>query len=285
MSPERLTNLSIDFIRTRIGELQQVDLKITCIDDLKLKLAELIDAYASPTMTVAEGKSLFRVRKHPEDKKNTVLASVDEIYPKATFVTRLNRANRISEPIFYFSTNSVTALSEVRAAAGDTCTVIECKPRNGASPLLIPVGVHEMAAEQNIRIGGGLSEPVARIKAWLKTDDEYRKYELIDRFVAAEFLRIVDDQHEHEYKLSIAIAERLFEFQTDDLPIDGIAYPSIASEHIGANVAVLPSVFRRVYQPVACAWVKIAGRLPNCGFSLSGGGKAKQISDSGNIDW
>jgi len=59
MIPERLSKLSIDFIRTRIGELQQVDLKITCIDDLKLKLAELIDAYASPTITIAEGKSLF----------------------------------------------------------------------------------------------------------------------------------------------------------------------------------------------------------------------------------
>jgi hypothetical protein len=147
-----------------------------------------------------------------------MLDSVDKIYPSAQYVSPLNRASRKGQPpIFYFSTSSVTALNEVRAASGDTCTIIECKPRHGASPKLIPVGIHSMARERNIRIGGDPPAP------WLETADEFHKYKLIDDFLAAQFLKkVVDDQHPHEYKLSIAIAELFFEFgDTDGSPIDG----------------------------------------------------------------
>lgn len=280
-----LAELSVDFIRNRVGELESTALETACIDDLKLLLSTLFYAYVSPTIRIAEGKALFRVRKHPADKQATMLTSVDEIFPQAAYTKRLGRANRTGKPIYYFSSSSGTALNEVKAIAGDTCTIIECRPRQHASPLLIPIGIHEMAKRQNVLIGGGLPEPPVRIRASLTSDEEFCKYEIINNFVKAQFLRAVDDQHDYQYKLSIAIAELALEFQTDESLVDGIAYPSIASEEIGANLAILPLAFHRIYQPTACCWVKIAGTLPNGGFSLSASGRARQISDLGQIIW
>jgi hypothetical protein len=279
----RLSNLSERFVRARIGELKRENLAVACIDDLKTRLFDLIGAYVSATITIAKGKSIFRARKHGVAERDTKFGSVMEIYPDAKFITHLNRASREHEPIFYFSADSVIALNEVRADAGDTCTVVECKPRNGASPLLIPIGVHDMAKRQKAVIWGGLPKPSVRIKAHLKSDNEFRKYEQIDEFLSAEFLRLVDE--EHEYKLTIAIAELLFDFQTDDSGIDGIAYPSIASGQINANLAIRPEAFHRIYRPVACTRMKIAERRPNFGFAISDCIQAKHFDAQGNIVW
>jgi hypothetical protein len=282
----KLSNLSEQFVRARIGELRRENLALACIDDLKTRLFDLIGAYVSSTITIAEGKSIFRARKHRVAERDTKFGSVMEIYPDARFITHLNRASREHEPIFYFSADSVIALNEVKADAGDTCTVIECKPRSGAGPFLIPIGVHDMARKQKAVIGGGLPEPSVRIKAHLQSDNEFRKYEQIDEFLSAEFLRIADE--EHQYKLTIAMAELLFDFQTDDSDdsrIDGIAYPSIASGQINANLAIRPEAFHRIYRPVACTRVKIAERRPNCGFAISDCIQAKHVDAEGSIVW
>ncbi len=119
----------------------------------------------------------------------------------------------------------------------------------------------------------------------IASDDEFRKFLLIHGFVREQFLRRVDDEHGYEYNLSIAIAEILLQMETNEFPIEGLAYPSIAAEEIGANLGILPSAFHRIYKPVACEWIMISNALPNQGFSVSASAKAKHIDNCGNIDW
>ncbi len=176
-------------------------------------------------------------------------------------------------------------LNEVRAAPGDVCTIIECRPRGLVSPLLAPIGIHRMLENQHIRIGGGMQSPHARVRAEVGSDGSFRKHRLIDEFLATEFLKNVDESRRWEYKLSVAIAEFLFEFYTGEDTVDGITYPSIAADQGGANVAMLPVSFNRIYEPVHCKRLTIAKKLDDHGFAFFGNIEAKSIGERGAINW
>jgi hypothetical protein len=282
---EWLSAIDVRFIEQRLGELRTIDLKTVGIDDLKVGLYPLLRALTSTSLMIGEGRSIFRVRKHRREECEKLLESVEEIYPKAIYLTGLNRASRKHQPIFYFSADSTIALYEVKAAVGDICTVLECGPRSIASPLLIPIGIHAMAQEHNAKMGGNLPDPASRIRELFKGDEEtIHKHELIDGFITGEFLKEVKDGQDHLYKLTIAIAELFFSFETDAGPVDGIAYPSIACNRINANVALLPDAFHRIYKPIACEWMKIEKTLPKLGFSVAGR-KAMRVREEGSIEW
>jgi hypothetical protein len=100
------------------------------------------------------------------------------------------------------------------------------------------------------------------------------------------------------YKLTIAIAELLFTFEADlsDLgmnlgPIDGLSYPSIASDQINANVALTPEAFHRIYRPVACKRVRIEEPRTRTikGVTVEGFLVSERVASSirqdGNIEW
>lgn len=284
MSLERLSKLSLKGIRGRLAELKNADPERTSIDNLKAKLYGLLRAYTSVSLNVGEDRPIFRARKHREVEWDKLLDNVEEIYPQEIYITRPGRANREGQPIFYFSADSVVCLHEVKAVVGDICTVLECKPGKKATPLLIPIGIYEMARRQNRKIGGNLPEPALRIREFLKNDVEsIKKHELIDHFIAEEFLKVVDEGQEQQYKLTIAIAELLFSFESAIGPIDGITYPSLASNQVNANVALLPEAFHRIYKPVSCEWMRIEKILPNLGFEVSSR-KSNRIYKR-NIEW
>jgi hypothetical protein len=284
VNDNRLSQLSRRFILERLDLLKRTDLASASIDDLKAMLVDLLSAYTSTTVLIDEDRPIFRARRHREHEMDQLLDRVDEIYPKACFIKRLGRANRERTPIFYFSADKVIALHELKPNIGEIFSVIECRTRQKVSPFLVPIGIHELARRHNARIGGDFPEPAVRIRALLGNDEDFEKHKLIDNFVAAEFMKVVDEGQEHLYKLTIAIAELLFDFETDIGPIDGIAYPSIASEQLNANVALLPKAFHRLYKPVGCTWTRIEGTRPNQGFLVSSR-EAKGISNEGEIAW
>jgi len=284
VNDNRLSQLSQRFILERLEILKGTDLASARIDDLKAMLFDLLSAYTSTTLLIDETRPIFRARRHRQDEKEKLLDRVDEVYPKACFIKRLGRANRERTPIFYFSADKVIALHELKPNIEEIFSVIECRTRQGVSPFLVPIGIHELARRHNARIGGDFQEPAVRIRAFLGNDEDFEKHKLIDNFVAAEFLKVVDEGQEHLYKVTIAIAELLFDFETDMGRIDGIAYPSIASEQLNANVALLPEAFHRLYKPVACTWTRIEETRPNHGFFVSSR-EAQSVSNEGEIAW
>jgi len=269
------------------------------IDRLKARLADLLTAYVSTIIEIDGDRSIFRARKHRIDERDVLLENVSGIYPDAKYIQRLGRANRERQCIFYFGADNGVALSEVKPVIGDVVTILECKPRPDARGFLIPLGIHQMAEKYGARIGGNLPEPQIRIAEFLGNDPaSIRKHKMIDGLVLEEFLRSVSDGDEHEYKLSIAIAELLFSFENDLVELrkdlgatDGLAYPSLASESINANVAFQPEAFHRIYQPVGCEQItveetrrKTVGGIEVDSF-YGPHQKARAVQATGEIEW
>lgn len=301
---DRLTRLDEQFIKHRIRLLQRTNLKSERIERLKSKLTDLLRAYVVSPIEIRKGESIFRARKHREEEKQTdgadvCLVNVNAIYPQAKYIKQLGRANRIGQCIYYFAADEGIALREVKPVVGDVISILECKPINDATPSLIPIRIHQMAKEHGARIASSFSEPGVRIKNEFQNDaSAIAKHKMIEDFVVSEFSRVVDDGEEHLYKLTIAIAEFLLSFEADlsDLGIDlgvvdGLAYPSLASKQINANLALAPDAFHRIYRPIACKRVTIV-ELRNKtikGFPVEGFAvaerAAKAVNDDGTIEW
>ena len=154
-----------------------------------------------------------------------------------------------------------------------------------------------MADQHGARIGGDFPELAVRISELFQHDaSAIRKHKMISEFITEEFLRIVDDEEDHIYKLTIAIAELLLSFGSDFDPIvepvDGLTYPSLASEQMNANMAFLPDAFHRIYRPFAVKRLTIAGPITRArdgdeihGFTYGDERLSKAIADNGDITW
>lgn len=280
-----IARLDTQMIQQCLEDIKCADLKTARIDDLKVRLRQVVEAYAMFPVEIEKGKAVFRARKHKGDETERFLTSLGQIYPHRDFLKYLGRANREGQPVFYVSVDEGVALNEIKAGVGDVCTILECRPRENATPLLMPIRIHEMARKHGAKIGGDFPDPASRIKELLENDSEsIRKHEMIENFIAKEFLKVVDEGQEHLYKSTIAIAELLLAFDTDEQPIDGIAYPSIACDRINANLALLPEAFHRIYEPVACRVIRIDEALPDQGFRYSEK-TALRIGGDGKIKW
>jgi len=201
-------------------------------------------------------------------------------------LTTLGRANREGDPIFYLSGDLGVTFHEIKAKAGDVISLLECRPRDGLSPILISIGIDALLKKHGVKAAGEFPENSIRIDDVLEHDgDCLEKYWIIDTFLTSEFLKDIPEGQSHEYKSTVAIAELLFSFATENRPIEGLAYPSIVGLH--TNVALLPECFHRIYQPLACQRIKINGSLDNLGFSLdpSLGVMADGIDPDGSIRW
>jgi hypothetical protein len=287
MSLDRLlSNLSFKSIQESIEFVERADLKTVQIDDLKAALDPILRAFGCFAKRIGRGEFIYRAMKHQADEK--CFANVSRIYPDPRFLKRLGRANREHQAIFYLSGDPVVALYEVNVAAGDTVSVLTCRPL-GDGPLLVPMGIDELMRKRGAQIRGDFPESPERMKALLKNDpDNLGKYGLIDTFLTKEFLKNVPDGEEHEYKTSIAIAESLFSFDAGPGgPIDGIAYPSLAAEWSHANVALLPESFHRNYEPTQCQQIKIKELRPNLHLRHYNevAAMANGIKSDGTIDW
>lgn len=134
----RLIQLDEQFIKHRIKLLRKTDLRRARISRLRSLLSDLLRAYVTIPLNIKDGMSIFRARKHREDERNCDLKNVKaDIYPQASFITHLGRANREREPIYYLGANEGIALKEVKPSPGDVITIVECKPLENARPNLV----------------------------------------------------------------------------------------------------------------------------------------------------
>jgi len=281
-----LSKLDHKSIERTIEFVKRGDLKTIQIDEIKASLNEILSAYGAYAKSIGKGHHLFRAMKHNPDEER--FHSLTRIYPDPTYLTKLGRANRKHQAMYYLSGDCVVALHEVKAKPGDVVTILECVPHDDLSPILIPIGIDELLARHGVKAGGDFPHASVRIQELLKHDDRnLQKYWMIDEFLRTEFLKEVTEGNEHEYKTTVAIAELLLSYSIPPRRIDGLAYPTIAAGWIHANVALPPETFHQFYVPLACHRVKIRGLRPNHGFLLDReiGLMSKEIDDDGVIIW
>jgi len=287
LSDRRNVGVSLREIERRIRALQSLDLSRSgvSVDYLRLRLFDLLENYACRTIFLQSNVKIFRARRKPQGEGEGLFTHKKELwYPEPQYVRRLGRLNRIGQPLFYCATNWETSIFEIRPEVGDIVTVLECEAIGAASPMLSAVDTYQQLARLGVKIDedpGGA--PLRDLRKSIG-DSAWRKNRLIEEFVSAEFTRNVADSHEYEYKLSIAMAELLFSFGIDSRGIDGIAYPSMRTDLIDVNIALLPRAVDRMYRPIACQTGRIVG-FSDIGMPEWEPGVSKSIHRYGRIEW
>jgi hypothetical protein len=209
-------------------------------------------------------------------------------YPPIETVLRPSRLNGIGQVRFYASSMPNTAVFELRPKAGDVFTVLLATTRSrqvvslnvafiGLERSLAPE-VQHFTDRDSFRRSPTFRERLAPAN--------YKKWLLIDDYLSEIFGLEVPDGEEHRYKLTIALANLLF-----DAPgVDGVNYPSVATSDHGINVCMNPAAADREFAPLE-AWVVEVGEKavhPKSGMPLWRVHfirRSHEIGPDGSITW
>ena len=69
------------------------------------------------------------------------------------------------------------------------------------------------------------------------------------------------------------------------IKIDGLSYPSIASDKFGANVALRIEAADRLYRPVGCILYRVEKRENSTHYTVGELMRSKSIEPDGTINW
>jgi len=201
-------------------------------------------------------------------------------------VTSLGRANYPGHSVFYCCPDDSIPIFELRPEEGELITILRCKPKCPAAPLLISVGVYQAARNVGAKIAGDEPPPEFSLAAWLGYDQRRQTInKLINNFLTREFRKVVNSGCEHDYKITAAASECLYNSEAYGSKVaQGIAYPSVASKFVNANIALLPNAVDALYSPESCKMVRVEERIgeQELMVSLAGNG---EIEPSGRIVW
>ena len=119
--------------------------------------------------------------------------------------------------------------------------------------------------------------------------------QLIGSYFAAEFSKIVPTGQEYEYKISIAIAEKLYiaNLQLDptrdaisgEPRFGGLIYPTIAMRANVDNVALLPEFVDRYLVLSSVEWIRVDEELPDFKYQVTMLDFANSFGPTGEIEW
>lgn len=288
MEKNPLSHRSLQTIHAQIERLEAIDLRAVSINELKPLIKELVKGFPIIKATFPL-KTTYRARK--ADQSDLVQASqnlfsnVSQLwYPPKEYITKLGRLNKIGEQIFYCCNNLDTALIEVRPEVGDVVTILECQLREDHVPIAMLWGMFEYAYRNHP--GGDLAN--LRSKFLTKKEDE-DKYLVIHSFLEKKFTQLVEPGHEHNYKITVAIAEWLMGDEFIDIgeqrpPADGISYESIAW-YQGSNLALKPDAADRLYEAISAQVFYVTQKTSPMELQAQLLTQSNSIESDGTIKW
>jgi hypothetical protein len=221
---------------------------------------------------------IYRARRHT-DKASLFYNVKDLIYPKE--VKTYGRLNDIGESIFYGASHHDTALLEMRPKLGDEITILESRLINADNaPKFMEVGIRELMTKQN-HSPDFIKQNREILETKLGTEENKRRYGLINDFLVSEMTKIVANNRAYNYKGTIAIGQ----FYIKGNPhADGLIYPSINRK--GADcIAIKPDSFDRHYRPDRCFKIQIVNIDKNgipTAFCVD---NSVEINADGQITW
>ena len=182
---------------------------------------------------------------------------------------------------------NVAAL-ELRVKPGDMVTVLVARTHSGNPEELRTAFVgleRSLAPEANALGPGDMFRTAPRFRKELG-EGNYKKWLLIDDYLSEVFGTVVPDDEPHLYYPTIALSELLFGAPN----VDAIQYPSVATQHHGINVCMLPDRADAMFR-ASEAWMIQIGekeRHPETGqplmrirFRL----RSHEIGPDGVINW
>ena len=203
--------------RAAISSIRALDLRRASIEEILDLLTPVFRGYRVQAPHFQPGITLFRSRICDKPSHISGLLS------PPSHITPVGRVNRAGNPILYCCTSRQAPFFESRPAEGQTVAIGRWVT---TAPLLANhVGYTQSAfnaLQSNRQHAGWGPEPVMHLN------------EAVSDFLAETFTTIVPRGSEYRYKLSVAIAEKLF---IDDL-FDGLLYPTTAMSANADNFAL-----------------------------------------------
>jgi hypothetical protein len=274
---------TVNELRERIDEVRRIKLANADIDFLKERLEFLTRGYTVHAPVLAIGQRVYRGVLWNTKPTNTSHLH----HPPAERVQRLGRANRIGVPRFYCSVGRPAPFYELPLSAGD----------------FVALSQWELKDKIFANIAG-YKEFVFKELGSKRKPEQYEPYgthpalnspanRLVADFLAKEFTKIVHPDNEHEYKLSIAIAEKLMGNVVIDgtfptgVPTSsdmGLLYPSISMWGNSDNLVLKPETVESHLRLVNVEYVRI-DEVGEQQFQVTYIDFANSFGPNGEIEW
>ncbi len=261
--------IKLDVIAARlaIATIQSLDLRSESIEQIKQLLIPVFRGYQVRAPRFPPGLRLFRARLCDKPTNIRELS-----YPPAHLVT-LGRANRPGTPVLYCSAARGAVFFESRPPVGSTVAIVQWET---TSPLLVNHVGYTREAFGTIGSGrtqAGWSREAAEIPALDGVEE-------IVEFLAKLFTRRVAIGEEGNYKLTVAVAEKLF---ADDL-FGGLLYPAVAMRANADNFALKSQYADNHLRFVKAELARIDAEL-DFGYQITVLDTAGELGGDGSIQW
>jgi hypothetical protein len=197
-------------VKHRLASLRHLDLRQHSIEDLTVRVRELLEGQPLRCLEFAPGLLLYR--GIPCEQLPERLADVS--YPPAELVRHDQRANRAGVPMFYCSATWHPPFFEAGVQPGDGIVISRWQTQ---APLrILSFGYADTCADDP---NSDRETALRRALANLPTPTRE-----VAEFLTNTFTKTVHDDNQHHYRLSIAVAEACQLGQA----FDGLLYPSAA---------------------------------------------------------
>ncbi len=280
-----LQKISCFDLRQRINALKTADLTQLTVDQIKHRVARIIDQYPLQVRKL-EISGMYRAQKNAAGE---IFTNAKRLwYPPSSVVKKPGRLNNIGQSRFYAASMPNTTLLEMRPTIGDIFTVLVARTKDETIRTLNVafIGIErscsfelEHLTERDIfRRSPSFRESLG--------EANYKKWLLIDDYLSSILGTPVKDSEEYKYKPTIALAELLFSCQF----LDAINYPSVATQDHGINICMLPEKVDEMLI-TSDAWmirVEAEDTHPTTGEKLqriSFLRRSREIAADGTIDW
>ena len=244
-----------------------LDLNTSILEEIKIRVRELIRGVVFVAPTIQPGTILYRARVFDTAKPPELLSYIAA--PPPAKITKCQRCNRAGQSMFYATSGKPAAIMECH---GQPDQYIALSKWRITQPVkLSQVGYTKTALW---RMGAKRQHP-----NW-SPPKETEANKIVREFLASAFIVDVPEWREEWYKLTGAITEILI----DNLEIGGLIYPTIAMSARADNVALKPQ-----FVSTGLAFVNVQYMVVRKRSGLKTDVDifdfAKDIVDSGRLDW
>jgi hypothetical protein len=267
--------LNRDEIEQAILRIEKIDLTQTSIENIKEILKTLFTGYIQTTPIIQPGLDLFRGIIYNNKPTNLSFLS----YPPIEFA-RENRASRQGQQFFYSATSRQVPLFELGLKEGDKFVLARWQTKKEL--FLNNIGYTQ---ENFTNLNSNRESPqwnnneIKPIK-----NNELNKY--IQNYLAKTFSQKIPKDKTYLYKLTIAIAEKLYsEDEEINVKFDGILYPTVPMNGNADNLVLRRSfVDEENLMFMEAEWVEVK-KVYDFKFDVDVLDWANSISNIGEIEW
>ncbi len=255
LTQSHFTNISINELKRKLDELDQIDLKHSSFDDVFKKVVETFSGIVLCRVALSFGKvtgdpefGIFRAR---QVDGTFDLENPDNYWAKPRELQKdYGRCHSLGESRFYASNFLLS-------------TVLECRARPGSEWIIAEFDSRENSMFESVFLGGvgtGFDRMMghqSRLDSFFTnlSKSEKKKNNLLYQYISQKLGEKVGSSR--KYKLTAAISKFFFRSPNNSSNIECIIYPSLVSKKKILNLAIDPESAKEKLNVVKLYHVRI----------------------------